>query len=877
MRKEFSHLHLHTVHSLLDGFTKMPDLVKAVTDHKMDAVAVTDHGNMSGIPYLFQEAHAHGIKPVAGIEAYICEDVNVRGGGRNAKSPYYHITLLARSERGYRNLCKLSSMSYEMGFYVKPRIDPSMLALYGEDIICLSGCVGGWPSVRILEGELDVAREAIGTLRSIFEEFYLELTWTGEPDQKIVNKQLIEWGKKDGIPCVVTGDSHYTWKAQADDHDTLFAMGLHKKKNDLERLRFKPGQYFVKSADEMYALGFPEDACKNSFKITRLCDRYELPKAAGVPVEKNAYDNLCKLAWDGLEERVPDFFQDPEDTYVNRLLMELETVKELKYEGYFAIAHDVCRFAREACLTTGWGRGSSAGSLLSYVLRITHIDPIQYGLYFERFLSKARKEPPDIDLDFSDDERSLVIGHLREKHGEESIAHIATYGTLGPRQVIIDSSKVLDKPDQAVQMALESLPHDPTIKMQDILANEGLIGHIKTILGNDTVHAMEVFQGIPRSASVHAAGVLIDKSDLRESLPFMVAKNGGLTVQYDYDALKSLGYEKFDILGVRTLRVIRDCARIVNCDVYRLPTNDMATYDLLCRGDTVGVFQLEGWGYQTFLKKFRPRNFIDVMMTNALYRPGPMQGGKGLDEIIARRFGRTEVRYLHHTLEPILKDTYGVMVFQEQVMAVVRELAGWDLATANELRYAIGKKKIDQIKAFRSRYIEDCMRFGHKQTFAEESFTQIEFFSRYGWNKAHAAAYGMVTYVTAYLKAHHRKEFMTAILNSELGNHDKLGKLYRDITKSGIKILSPDINISTLEYQAHNGGILLGIPSVKGVGPKAAVAILEERDKSGNFSSIRDFEVRIPRKSVNSLMRKLLTNAGAFRDLKEESDEDHMF
>lgn len=875
--KEFTHLHLHTVHSLLDGFTKIDDLVKVVGQHKMKAVAITDHGNMSGVPYLFQEAHANGIKPIAGIEAYICEDVTVRGGGRDQKAPYYHITLLARSSLGYRNLCKLSTLSWTEGFYAKPRVDPTMLAMYAEDVICLTGCVGGWPAAKFLAGDEAGARDALGQLRSIFGRIYAELTWTGEPAQKKYNAWLIKQAQKDGLKLVATGDSHYTWKEQSDDHDTLFAMGLHKKKAEPERLKFIPHQYYVKSAQEMYALGLPESAVRNSMEIEEMCELYELPRAGGIPAPVNAYDKICELASTGLVERVPEIMSDPAEPYTDRLLMELETIKSLNYEGYFLVAYEICEFARQNKIGSGWGRGSAAGSLLSYCLGITHIDPVKHGLYFERFLNSSRKEPPDIDLDFTDTERPLIVDFLRSKYGEDAVSHIGTFGTLGPRQVIIDASKAFEKDESLVKMALEAIPHDPTLKVQDILDNEGWSGHIKTVLGDEVLHAMEVFQGIPRSASIHAAGFIVDTSNLSDSLPFMVARNGEQTSQYDYDALKMLGFEKFDVLGVRTLRVIHDCCRMVDVDPYTVDVRDSPTYDLLGRGDTMGIFQLEGYGYRTFLQKFKPRNFYDIMMISALYRPGPMQGGKGLDEIIARRFGRAEVKYLHSSLEQILKPTYGVMVFQEQVMAVVRILAGWDLTTADLLRSAIGKKKIDDVKGFRTRFVGDCMRKGHKQKFAEEAFTQIEYFSRYGWNKAHAAAYGMVTYVTAFLKAHHRREFMLALLNSEVGNHEKIIKLCKDVVKSGIKLYSPHINLSESNFQLHDSGILLGLSGIKGLGEKAPAFIIEERKRSGKFSSWRDFEVRIPRKNVNSLMRRILDEQGAFRGLEKERNDDHVF
>ncbi len=866
--KDFVHLHTHTVHSLLDGFTKIPDLVQVVKKHGMRAIAITDHGNMSGIPTLWKEAKIHDVKPIAGLEAYICEDRFLKEGGRSKKTPYYHITLLARTLEGYRNLCRLSSISYLEGFYSKPRIDLDALARHARGITCLSGCVGGWPQSLIVEGRTQEAVTILHKLKSIFgREFYLELMRTGERNQEIVTKAFLLISKRMGIPLVVTADSHYTLKEDHHDHDTLFCMGIHKAKMDADRMRFIPGQYYVRSPGEMHSLGLPTQACNNTLQIAEGCELYDLPKSGGLP---KIQGDIEALALQGLLERVPDF----DNYYLDRLSYEIRVVKELNYERYFLIVHDIMRFARENHIVHGWGRGSSAGSLLSYCLYITHLDPIVHRLYFERFLNPARREPPDIDLDFSDEQRHLVINYIKDTYGNDNVSHIATLGTLGPRQCIIDACKVLGKDEYQASTAIKMLPHDPTTKIADILANKELSAAMLPVVGADVMHCMERFEGIPRHASMHASGIIIDSAKIGGKIPFMCrsAKNPIPAVQYQYDDLHELGYEKFDILGVKTLGAIAAACESAQVDIMSIPLDDKWTYNLLSSGKTVGVFQLESWGYRKFLQVFKPKTFTDVMMINALYRPGPMQGGKGLDEIVARRHGIKEVEYLHDSLRTVLEETYGVMVYQEQVMATVRILAGWDLARADFLRWAIGKKKIDELKGLRKEFIRDCMGLRHSQAFAEEAFKQVEYFSRYGWNKAHSAAYGMVTYACAYLKANHPIHFMAALMNAELGDHDRIRDLIRECAGMNISLQRPHVNTPNSKFQPHPRCIIAGFSIIKGLGMKASQALMDEGQKK-RFISVQELRERIPRKVLNKTMFELLAKNGAFRGLPETHPE----
>lgn len=862
---DFTHLHVHTTRSLLDGFTRVEDLAGTVKALGQRSVAVTDHGNLGSVPGLWREANKVGIKPIAGLEAYLCEDRLVRGGGKDKKVPYFHLSILAQNAEGYANLCKLSNISYFEGFYSKPRIDMTVLESHKKGLIVLSGCVGGWPQQLIIQGREQEALDWCMKMRDIMgERFLLESQETGELDQIIVNETFLSWSNRFGFRHVLTGDSHYTKVADSPDHDVLLCIGLGKTRADENRIKFNPDQYAIKSVAEMEALGFPESSLKNTRFVSDMCDNYALPRAGGFPKRENAYEILESATMEGLNARGLDG-----DEYWARIAEELEVIKGLKYEDYFLIAHDITSYARQNGMYWTWGRGSSVGSLVAYALGVTNIDPVEHHLYFERFLNSSRKNPPDIDIDFTDEDRPKIIEFIEQNYGVNNVAHIATFGSLGPRQVLIDLVRVLGKSESALRIVLQNLPYDPTFKISDLLDDKKVREGITKYLGADTVDYMRKFEGIPRHASVHAAGVIIDRESLIGKIPMMMPRGRQVKAsQYVYEDLLELGFEKFDILGVRTLRTIKDAARMTGTDLQSIPMDDKKTYDILSRGLTVGVFQLEGPGYRKFLGEFKPMNFEDVMMTNALYRPGPMAGGQGLGELTARRFGDKPIVYKHPSLEPVLKTTYGIMVYQEQVMAVVRILAGWTLAEADMLRYAVGKKKAELIAEMHSKFIKDCVAQGHDKLFAQDIFRDIEFFGRYGWNKAHAAAYGMVTYVSAYLKANFPHEYMTCLLNSEESDPKHRGRLTQECARMGIKVVRPNVNHSTAKFQvipaADGKFILPGLSAIKFLGPKGVEAVVAARRTGNRFSSVENFMSRVPPKLCNSLARAQLKAMHAF-------------
>jgi DNA polymerase-3 subunit alpha len=697
----------------------------------------------------------------------------------------------------------------------------------------------------------------------------------------------------------VTGDSHYTKDVDYGDHDVLLCIGLGKKLADENRIKFVPGQYAVKSAEEMGELGFPASSLRASVEIAEMCEAYELPRAGGFPQRKDAYAVLEGSAYDGLMKRLtpesdevgeveaamglgaqrqairpaPHAIED-DGPYFERLAHELNVIKELGFEDYFLIAHDITSYARESGMYWTWGRGSSVGSLVAYALGITNIDPVLHRLYFERFLNPERRNPPDIDIDFTDEDRPLIIEFIEKRYGAENVAHIATFGSLGPRQVLKDLVRVLGKSELALKTVLQALPYDPQMKTEDLLDDPNVVRSISHYLGRDVVDYMARFAGIPRHASVHAAGVVIDREPIAGKLPLLMPRGRPVKAsQYVYEDLVGLGFEKFDVLGVRTLRTLKETAISAGVDLERIPLDDKKTYDMLSRGQTIGVFQLESFGYRKFLAEFRPRDFEDVMMANALYRPGPMKGGRGLGELIARRRGRKSVTYAHPSLEPILKPTFGIMVYQEQVMAVVRELAGWSLAEADMLRYAVGKKKVELLEELKAKFLKDCVKLGHAKDFATSIFEDIEFFGRYGWNKAHAAAYGMVTYVSAYLKANFPAAYFCAMLNSEESDPKHRTILAGEAARMGVRIARPHVNESSAKYRVvedvRGDYVLAGLASVKFVGEKAVAAVVEARKSGNRFSSVEDFRSRVPPRICNIQAIKQLQALGAFKGLPE--------
>lgn len=885
---EFEHLHTHSHYSMLDGLSTIQSLVERAFEMDRKSVCVTDHGTLAGVPELFRTAKEYGLLPIAGMEAYICDDIKDRDvampkgawdnkegkiyDGRTKKAAYYHVSLLAQNLEGYRNLVRLSTIANTEGFYRRPRIDFDILNSHRSGIICLSGCIGGAPQQAIIAGNHNQARRYLDKYRQIFgrDRFILEMQDTDIPEQRIVNTAFRTFGKN-GYHVCATVDSHYTYEHEAAAHDTLLCIGTRSKVNDDQRFRFNGHGYHYKSPEEMYELFDPEYLVETR-RVVDMCDRYEIPKTGAMPkvhIPNNADPSnyLAQVAGRGLKDK----FRGPVPSkYLERLRMELDVVRRLSYAPYFIMVADILEHARRNGVFVGPGRGSSAGSLLAYAIGITQVDPIKYGLYFERFLNKDRISPPDIDVDISDAGRPLVLAYVREKYGEENVAHIGSFSTLGPRQALRDIAVAHDVPEQRMNEALKHIPFDPMIKYEDVRQISG----VKAGLGEHILSLGDSLHGKHRHNSTHAAGVIVSNGRLSDHIPLTKTKDGNLQTVYEYDELARLGYIKFDILGLTTLGVIQRVLNAVNVkwsDIMKL--NDGSVYEMLSTGHTVGVFQLESWGYQQMIKRFKPREFEDIMMINAIYRPGPMGGGEGLETILRRRSGQEIPTYLHMALQPILSGTYGVMVYQEDVMRICVEFAGFTLSKADAMRSAIGKKKEAEIQALKVDFIRGCLAKGHRRDLADKLYADIEYFARYGWNKAHAAAYGMVTYATAYLKTYYPDHFMAEMMNSYLGNKDKMRTLIMEARRLGLRFIKPDVNKSGFGYSVTQPKcLMLGITSIKGVGDRAATAITEER-KKGAFYSKSEFRERMPKKLINSAVYALLENAGAFNNLQELQDD----
>lgn len=865
----FVNLHVHSSYSLLDGFADVRDIVSRVKELGQSAVALTDHGNMFGTYQLFEECKRAGIKPIAGMEAYICKDVKVKD--KNERN--CHLILLAKNVTGYRNLCKLSKIASQ-NTYKRPRIDIDILAKHAEGLICMSACIGGQIQQAILDGDIDGAYMLAYRYQEIFGgDFYLEYQNSGLEEQLIVNAEMDEIAATFGIKRVLTVDSHYIYKEDSEMHDNILCIGLGKSKDDPKRYRYAEGQYYIKSEDEAKASGFDNILVTNTQEIADKCEIYDIPIGKGIPKVADAMNKLRELSYNGLLQ-----IEDADDAYIDRLEKELNTIEQLGYADYFLLIYDAINWLKKNNKFLGWGRGSATGSLVSYCLGITRMNPIKHGLYFERFLNSSRAEPPDIDIDICDDDRADLLKYLKERYGEDHVAHITVFSTLGVAQVIRDVGKMLGKSTDIINAAIKALPHDPLLEFKDIKEDKMMYTSLENLLGEKMMDIIEKASGKPRHVSMHSAGIIISQISLTDMIPSWT-KGDDTILQYDYNALKHMNLEKCDFLGLKTLRVIRDTCKMVSIDVNSIPLDDKKTYTMLKRGLTVGVFQFESYGYRKFLQEFRPNNYEDIMMVNALYRPGAMQDGSGLSEVVARRFGRKPIEYIyqHPEIEKLLKGTYGVMIYQEQLMGVARVLAGLSLEQVDILRGAVAKKKVELLEAQKSIFIDGCIKQGHNKEFAEECFATIEYFGRYGWNKAHASAYSMLSYITAYLKANYPEEFMTAMLNTYIDNSDKVAKLMEECNRMGLMFKHANINVSGLDYTVVVYGdtkyIQRGLLSVPGCGEKSASSIIKDRSLRGGFKSVEDFRNRIPKKECNAMVIKALYKSGAFKDIPEKDGE----
>lgn len=873
----FVHLHVHTEYSLLDGAARIKEVVRRAKDLGMPALAITDHGVMYGVADFYRECTAKGIKPLLGCEVYVAPRT-MADRTPKVDDNLHHLVLLAEDDTGYRNLMEIVSRGFTEGFYYKPRVDRLLLDRLSRGLIALSGCTAGEVAVRLLRGEFEKARQAAGTYREIFgpENFFLELQDHGLEEQQRINPGLIRLSQELGIPTVATNDVHYVNQEDAAIQDILLCIQTGKTVNDPNRLRFHSNQLYLKTAAEM-AMVFREipDALTRTVEIAERCrvaltfGKYHLPDYP-VPEGHSPASYLRELCHAGLRRR----YGEPTQEQFDRLEFELRVIEEMDYPSYFLIVWDLIRFARESGVLVGPGRGSAAGSIVAYCLGITSIDPLRYGLLFERFLNPERVSLPDIDTDFCYELRGKVIDYVFERYGADRVAQIATFGTLAAKAAIRDVGRALGLPYGDVDRVARLVPGDPGMTVAKALEASPDLRELSE--GDPTVkRLLEIaarLEGIPRHASTHAAGIVIAPEPLTRFLPLHRIADGTVATQFAKEAVEDLGLLKMDLLGLRTLTVIGDTLKLVKerlnveLDPDRLPLDDPATYRLLCLGETVGVFQLESGGMRSLLRELKPSVFEDLIALVALYRPGPLGSGM-VEDFIRRKHGETKVRYPHHALEPILKETYGVILYQEQVMRIASTLAGFSLGEADLLRRAMGKKKPEILGKLRTRFIEGAAANGVRADVAGEIFDLMEYFAGYGFNKSHSAAYAMVAYATAYLKANYPAEYMAALLTSAKDNSDKVGVYVEECRRLGIGVLPPDVNESGRDFTVVENGIRFGLSAVRNVGEGAVEAIIAGRKEGGLFRDFGDFCARMNPRVINRRVLESLVRAGAFASL----------
>ena len=830
MNRPFVHLHLHTHLSLLDGACRIDELMGTVRAMGMPAVAMTDHGNMFATVEFYRAAKEAALRPILGIEAYVApgsrHDRALAKGEKNQ-----HLVLLAKNATGYRNLLKLSSKAYLEGFYYKPRIDKELLRDHAEGIVGLSACLNGEVNRLVRHEKYEEAAAAARFYREVFDgDFYLELQDHGIPDELLANRRLLDLARELDLPLVATNDCHYLRREHAAAHDALLCIQTGKNRDDQDRMRYTTDELFLKSADEMWErFGAVPEALENTMKIAERCavelefDRLLLPDFPPPPPFTELDPYLRHLCEAGLRQR----YGELTDELRRRLDYELGVIHQMGYAGYFLIVQDFIAYARSQGVPVGPGRGSAAGSLVSYCLGITNIDPIRYQLLFERFLNPERITMPDIDVDFSDRGRAKVIQYVVEKYGADNVSQIITFGTMAARAVVRDVGRVMAMPYSEVDRIAKMVPAELKMTLEKALDQSPDLKalHDSDAKVQELISIARVLEGLSRHASTHAAGVVITPTPLPDYVPLFRANEGEVTTQFDMGACEKIGLLKMDFLGLRTLTVLQDAlamlqARGIEVDLDVLPFDDPETYALFCRGDTVGVFQFESSGMAEYLRKLQPEVLEDLIAMNALYRPGPLGSGM-IEDFIDRKHGVKRFEYEHPVLESILKETYGVIVYQEQVMQIASALAGYSLGEADLLRRAMGKKKKEIMDEQRAGFVQRSLERNFPRATAEKVFDLMAHFAGYGFNKSHSAGYAVVAYHTAWLKVHHPVEFMAATLTSEMSNSDRVMVLLSECRRMGIGVLPPDVNSSEEAFTVHEGAIRFGLGAVKGVGHHA--------------------------------------------------------
>ena len=903
----FAHLHLHTEYSLLDGAAKIKDVVSAAAADGQPAIAITDHGNLYGVVDFVKTANKVGIKPIVGMEAYFVEGSRFDrpSGPANRR---YHMNLLAENEVGYRNLLQLSSLAYLDGYYYKPRMDLDLLAEHSDGLIATSGCLGGLvpqllgPDATNEEGnkgslrDFDAAVEAAGRFQDVFgkDSFFIEVQDHGLEAQRRIMGDLLEVSAKTGAPLLATNDAHYTRRDEHDAHDVLLCIQTGSLRNEPGRLRFDGSEHYLKSAEEMQRL-FPADqfpnACENTLAIAERCDvnlefgNILLPHFP-VPEGETEVTYLRHLVDQGARDR---YGNDPGAETWERVEHELKIIEEMGFPAYFLIVWDLIRHARQNGIRVGPGRGSAAGSIVSYCLRITDIDPLEYGLIFERFLNPGRKSMPDIDMDFDDRYRGEMIRYAAEKYGEDRVAQIITFSTIKGKQAIRDAARVLGHPYAMGDRVAKAMPpsilgKDPTLDQVLAPPASGSASEVKDWYANarglremydgdpgvrEVVDAARGLEGLRRQDSIHAAAVVIAPERLTSIVP--VQRKGAdaeMVTQFEMHGVEDLGLLKMDFLGLSTLSIIDRCLEIIErntgkrVDIDSVPLDDPKTFELLQRGDTIGVFQMEGSAMRALIRSLRPDSFEDVIALVALFRPGPM--GANMHNLYAdRKNGRAEVEELHPVLTEKLADTYQIMVYQEQVMMVAQEIAGYSMADADELRRAMGKKIKSVMVAEEEKFVQGTVDQGHSEETGREMFKLIEHFAGYGFNRSHAAGYGLLAYQTAFLKAHHPAEFLAALLTATKSNKDKTGVYLNECRQMGIEVQVPDVNESESEFTVSDGRIRFGLSAVRNVGEGVVEKVVEAREVEP-FESFLDFVNRVDTTALNKRTVESLIKAGAF-------------
>jgi DNA polymerase-3 subunit alpha len=878
MKSEFVHLHNHSDYSLLDGAQKVSQLVDTIDDLKMDSVALTEHGNMFSVLPYYKAAKKAGIKPIIGCEIYVAvgsrfdkKTTSEHGWGNN------HLILLAQNYTGYKNLMKLVTAGYLEGFYYRPRIDIDLLREYNEGLICMSACLKGEVPERMLRGDYEGAKKAAITFSEIFpNRYYLEIQNHGIPEEEANLKNMKKLSQELNLPLVCTNDAHYARKEHWEAHDIHICLGTGKERSDPNRLRYATPEFYFKSQDEMHNLfkAFP-NAIENTRLISDSIDleipmgEYHLPN---FPIPPEAItqdpDSYLKLLTKAGAESL---YGELTPSIQKRINHELLVIKNMGFAGYFLITADFVKYAKDSNIPVGPGRGSAAGSIVSYALGITSIDPLKHNLLFERFLNPERISMPDIDIDFCIERRGEVIDYIKDQYGDNSVTQIITFGKMKAKQVVRDVGRVMGYNFGEVDKIAKAIPNELNITLDAALKKSPELTKMADGDFKELMSHSKVLEGMHRHASIHAAGVVIAPGDLTDYVPLYKSSTNDVTSQYDMKGLEEIGLLKLDFLGLRNLTVIDKAVKLikekgVTLDIEKVPLNDDDVYQLFAKGNTIGVFQFESSGMREFLKKLKPTVIEDLIAMNALYRPGPMEN---IDSFISRKHGEKNISYAHAKMEPILNETYGIIVYQEQVMQIANEIAGFTLAEADIMRRAMGKKIKSLMDELSIKFVKGAEKNKIKKEKAEEIFALIEKFAQYGFNKSHSTAYAYVAYQTAWLKVHHTAEFMSANLTSEMRTIDRVVILINESKKMGIEVAPPNINISYEDFRPINDStISYGLNAIKNVGLKALETIIYDRDNNGQYDSIFDLCARVDQQKVNKRVLESLIMSGALDSIE---------